>query len=208
MIYKDFFLEYDKNLVTEEILSCSHLFFEIPPYSHWIDSAIEKRIPMVETLELYQSITHERNKKIIKKEISPPRSFYLRSSNFDFKSYAVSKFTESENCQWHPAAEIKIPYTKKLIENLPFKKISIVRVFILNDTFLPTHSDESIFDKHNLGISLVPVHSGTPLIIYDNDNVHRVFSSSFIFNDSYLHGIPMVNGLRIDIRVFGDLEQE
>lgn len=209
-MYREFNLTYDKDLVAQEILSCSESFFEIPPYDSWINLALENKIPMVESLDRYQSITFVKNREIVRKEIPPPKSLYLKSPKLDFKTYSLSKIFDADSCSWNSKILDKIPYTKEIIENLPFTKIGIVRVFLTENTFLPTHDDRINILKNNLGISLVPIDSGTPLIIFDREShkKYSVFSSSFVFDDTNLHGIPMVEGSRIDIRVFGEFRPE
>jgi hypothetical protein len=209
-MHKEFSLTYNKDLITREILSCSESFFEIPPYESWINLAVENKIPMVETLENYQSITFVKDEKIIRKKLSAPKSLYLRSPDFNFKSYHQVKDHEPENSIWNIEILDKIPYTREVIESLPFNKIGIVRVFLTENTFLPTHNDRTISLKNNLGISLVTIDSGSPLVIFDRKShkSYPVFSSSFIFDDSNLHGIPMVDGIRIDVRIFGEFKNE
>lgn len=210
-MYREFDFAYDKDLMTREILSCAESFFEIPPYESWINLAIENKIPMVESLDRYQSITCVNNQTIIRKQISPPRSLYLRSPDLNFTSYSQTKTCRPEKSIWNDKILSKIPYTKKVIECLPFNTIGMVRVFLTENTFLPTHHDITrIFYHKNLGISLVPIDSGSPMIIFDRDT-HKpcpVFSSSFIFDDHDLHGIPMVEGIRIDVRIFGDFRND
>jgi hypothetical protein len=127
-----------------------------------------------------------------------------------FKSYHQVKDHEPEKSDWNTEVLSNISYTKKIIEALPFDKIGLVRVFLIENTFLPTHHDKTRLLKNNLGISLVPIDSGAPLIIFDKESLHPhpVFSSSFIFDDFDLHGIPMVDGIRIDIRVFGEFRSD
>lgn len=196
--------------MTKEILSCSEFFFEIPPYESWIKLAMENKIPMVETLERYESITFIKDGKIIRKEIPPPKSLYLKRPKSEFQTYTLSKIFDAGHCSWNENILDKIPYTKSVIESLPFTKIGIVRVFVTENTFLPTHDDKISILKNNLGISLVPIDSGSPLVIFDRESHTRysVFSSSFIFDDINLHGIPMVLGLRIDVRIFGEFRTD
>lgn len=206
MIYKELDFEFDKETVVQEIMSCSSEFFDIAPYDHWINLAKNKKIFMVESLENYENITLEIGGKKISKAIPPPRSFYLRNSNFLEKSYAKSKNQKMDFCVWNPKVMEKLSYTKSVIEKLPFKNIGLVRAFITENSFLPTHHDRINSDKtKNKGISLVPIHSDSPLMFYDPEKkqINKTLSSAFIFDDSYLHGIPMTKGIRIDIRVFG-----
>jgi hypothetical protein len=209
MIFKDYEIIYDQDLVVTEILSCRDLFVDIPPYQYWIDQAKQKKIFMVETEERYNSITVQCEDEIIRKSIDSPKSFYLKSSNESFQPYAKSKRYNLNDSFWNPKIGNRLNYTKSLIDSLPFEQIGLIRVFVTENTFLPTHQDRVFLDEDaGIGLSLVPVHSGSPLMIYDpkSEKIESVFSSSFLFNDSYLHGIPMVYGLRIDIRIFGKFD--
>lgn len=206
MIFQDIQLDFDKTRVTNEMLSCSIFFTDIPPYDHWLTLAKTNKIFMVETLDRYDNITCDIRGKVTRKTIPPPQSFYLRSHDCSMMSYRHSKNKSEAQSSWNPFIVDNIPYTKKIIESLPFATIETVRVFIVKDSFLPTHHDGVYCDKSkNLGLSLVPIHSGTPLVYFDPESkkLESIFSSAFLFDDSYLHGIPMVHGLRIDIRVFG-----
>jgi len=210
MIYKDLKIEYDKDRVVKEILSCKDLYIDIPPYKFWLELAKNNKIFMVETLERYDSISLVDNNKIVKKSIDPPKSFYIRSSNFNNNSYLQSKKITQDPFFWNNKIGNRLDYTRVVIESLPFLKIGLVRAFITENTFLPTHHDAINTKKiDNLGVSLVPIHSNTPLMVYNTEsrNIESIFSSCFLFDDSYLHGIPMTNGLRIDIRVFGILKE-
>jgi len=209
MIVQDLKLDYNCDLVVKEILSCRDFFVDIPPYKYWIDLAKKKKIFMVETEDRYDSITIQDKNQVIKKSVRPPQSFYIKSFNSDYQPYSKSKKTDFTKSCWNKQIEDKIIYTKTLIETLPFEYIGLVRVFVLENTFLPTHQDRITSDANSqLGLSLVPTHSGSPLMIYDPNSgkIESVFSNSFLFDDSFLHGIPMVHGLRIDIRIFGKLK--
>lgn len=206
MIFQDIKIDYNYDLVVKEILSCRNLFVDIPPYQDWIDLAKQKKIFMVDSEERYDSITVRNKANIIKKSIHPPKSFYIKSPDPDFQPYLRSKKSNFEDSKWNPSLGSRLKYTKTLIENLPFEHVGLVRVFILENTFLPTHHDKIFSNANNsLGLSLVPIHSGSPLMVYDRETrkIESIFSNCFLFDDSHLHGIPMVNGLRIDIRVFG-----
>ena len=138
-------------------------------------------------------------------------SFYIKSSNFVNRAYSKSKQFTLEDSVYNPEIGNRLEYTKKIIEDLPFTDIGLIRVFLTENTFLPTHNDGFHKEKfRNLGISLVPVHSKAPLKYFDKENnkVESIFSSAFLFDDSNFHGIPMVDGFRIDIRIFGNLKKD
>lgn len=206
MLFKDFELTYDRDLVAEEILACRDLFVDIPPYQYWIDMAKQKKVFMVESEDRYDSITCQHDDIITRKTIDPPKSFYIKSSSETHQSYPRSKSYDIDKSFWNPRLGDRLKYTRSLLDSLPFEKIGLVRVFVLENTFLPTHHDGIIHTPAGgIGLSLVPVHSGSPLMIYDrrSKKIESVSSTAFLFDDSNLHGIPMVNGVRIDIRIFG-----
>lgn len=211
MIYKSFDYDYDKEKVIQEIMSCRDLFFYIPPYIEWIKWAKKKIVFMVESEKLYDEITYQDSNGVVEKNLKPPMSFYIKNSDFKNKSYLKSKTYDNESSSYNPEIGDRLVYTKEIIEKLPFESINLIRVFVTENTFLPTHNDGSYDDKsRNLGVSLVPIHSGAPLKYFDKETnkVESIFSSAFVFDDSYFHGIPMVDGLRIDIRIFGNLKKD
>ena len=210
MIYKNLDYEYDKEKVIQEIMSCSDLFYSIAPLASWINLAKQKRIFMVESEQLYENITYQDANGIVEKSLKPPMSFYIKKdSNFHNAAYSKAKNFSLENSLYNPSINGRLEYCIKVIEELPFSHIGLIRVFIVENTFLPTHHDGLYNEKfRNLGISLVTIHSGSPLNYFNrkNNKVESTYSSCFLFDDSCLHGIPMVYGLRIDIRIFGILK--
>jgi hypothetical protein len=214
MIFKDLNFNYDIDRVVQEILSCREYSFEIPPYDYILEKAQRGECFMVESEERYQSIDYIKKTdlgfKKIKRSISSPRSFYIRQSDPNFKSYQQIKNSQAELFHWNKLIIDKIPYTKTVIEQLPFDRIDCVRAFITEQSFLPTHNDNvNNQDENNIGISLVPMHSGIPILVYDRyeNKLIPILSTCFLFDDSNDHGIPWVESVRIDIRVFGKLNQ-
>ena len=210
MIFKNFNYDYDKEKVIQEIISCRDLFSYIPPYIEWIKWAKKKIVFMVESEQMYDEITYQDSNGVVEKKLKPPMSFYMKNSDFKNISYLKSKTHNTGGSIYNPEIGNRLEYTKEIIEQLPFENISLIRVFMTENTFLPTHNDGRYGDKsRNLGVSLVPVHSGAPLKYFDKENnkVESIFSSAFMFDDSCLHGIPMVDGIRIDIRIFGNLKK-
>jgi hypothetical protein len=212
MIFKDLNFNYDSAQVIQEILSCREHFFEIPPYDYILEKALDGEFFMVESQEKYQAIDYIKNTdsgfKKIKRSIAAPHSFYIRHSDVKSKSYQQIKNSKTESFFWNSLVLDKLSYTRSIIEKLPFDRVDCVRAFIIEQSFLPTHHDNvNGCDENNIGISLVPVHSGTPMIVYDSaeNKTIPILSPCFLFDDSNYHGIPWVNNIRIDIRVFGKL---
>jgi hypothetical protein len=88
-----------------------------------------------------------------------------------------------------------------------------VRVFVYRDSFLPVHRDtiadtDALDDPGKLlGISLVPARGDVGTLIWDDSGrVHDLRGQCFMFDDSRWHGVPMTQGLRITLRVFGELD--
>lgn len=43
---------------------------------------------------------------------------------------------------------------------------------------------------------------------FKNKTIHEVNGNAMLFNDSAWHGVGMVNGMRITIRVFGKIDYQ
>jgi hypothetical protein len=90
-------------------------------------------------------------------------------------------------------------------------------VFVSEDTFMPTHRDsgaaapgETVDRSKAIGISLIPATGGVGMDIWDpvEERVHNISGHCLLFDDSRWHGVPMTSGVRITMRVFGDLDVE
>lgn len=69
---------------------------------------------------------------------------------------------------------------------------------------MPSHHDNFTNDiSDNLGISLTAKNVDSPLLVSINNSIERIEHDCFWFDDSYVHGIPFCDGIRVDIRIFG-----
>ena len=147
------------------------------------------------------------------------RSIYLRQDTEEFTTtFLRTKLVDTNSWWWRE--DIDISYTKQLIDSLPFfNAIGMIRVFMFRDTYLPTHRDFG-FDlapyefstniNYCLGLSLIPSTGGVPMRIWSEKEkkVISVYGESMLFNDSVMHAVPKTSGLRITIRIFGDLNHD
>jgi hypothetical protein len=224
-------LDLDYKTILDEILSCEFAYVYTPPKDVVINSALENKVFYVADKEFYKnsdfidSSNPNTLNNIVTKSIRGPNLFYLRLSRNIVgtnENYAKSKLRNIDEFDWRTDLLDKIPYTKKVIENI-FTKIGIVRVFVTKDSFIPAHRDyidiEDVYHFYNpnhystdfkkvLGLSLIPCTGDTPLKIYSpyEKTVIDVPGNAMLFNDSLFHGVPMTNGYRVDIRIFGELD--
>jgi hypothetical protein len=143
-------------------------------------------------------------------------TLYLRSPGdenlFLERSFKITKHLDHSNWVWRDSLRSLIPYTIEKISTLPFKKIGLIRVFITENTFFPTHYDYDpkypIDITKSLGISLVPLTGGVPLKIWSgvDKQIKEVHGHAHIFRDSQPHGVPFTDQTRITIRIFGDID--
>jgi hypothetical protein len=220
--------DFDFNLISQEIINCKSNWIETPIWQNWIDMAESGQFFKVETDEMYNKISRS-YKDATGKEIRDKReldgfyNIYLRApeeeAEFKNKSFNRTKYLTHSDWRWRPSLAGKLPYTIKCIESLPYKSIGLVRVFITKNTFFPTHYDydynldtvnESGVDDltKTLGISLIPSTGDVPLKIWSNidNSVKTVHGNSMIFRDSQPHGVPYTPGIRITIRIFGEID--
>ena len=217
-------LDIDYKKIYDEILSCEDAFIYTPPKDIVINDGLSKRVFLVADEQTYKNSDYidTITSSIITRSVRGPNIFYLRLSNDvlnNNENYANSKQKNIDEYKWRVDLLDKISYTKKIIENI-FTKIGIVRIFVTKDTFIPAHRDYGDASKYYnmkyfsteyqkvLGLSLIPSTGDVPMKIYSPiyKKVVDVPGNAMLFNDSAFHGVPITNGYRITIRIFGELD--
>ena len=210
---------FDYGRMTDEILGVADFFVDTPPYQWQVTKGLSGEIPFRSAsrrnygrIDLYGSSGVER------RMLRGAKIFYLRNSTSNDvlrdSRFAVNKKLPHDSWFWRPEVAERIPYTIECIEALPYRRIGLVRAFVCEDTFMPTHRDtapdaEGRYDRERaVGISLIPSTGGVGMLIWDEARrkVHDVKGQCLIFDDSKWHGVPMTRGTRITLRIFGELD--
>ena len=215
----DYAFDYER--ITSEINSCGEFFFDTPAHSGHVEAGLSGRIPfMSESVENYRRIDHgSGDGRLERKELRGIRSLYLRNSTTgDALRNSSYRFTKTlAHASWHWRAELKdrIPYTIECIESLPYDPLGAVRAFACENTFMPTHRDvepgpDARDRSRAIGISLIPATGGVGMLVWNRAGrcVEEVRGHCIMFDDGCWHGVPMTQGMRITIRVFGELNFE
>ena len=165
------------------------------------------------------------NELVIAKESSKCVPFTYQSDNQDCQSFSLflrenktmpqysyrgAKLAELNGWEWDTSLDI--PYTISVIEQLPFKKLGTVRAVYFPDIPCIEHTDWD--DKNNLkntlGLSLIPTTGNTHCNVWSerlNDYV-SIPGNAMLLNDSIRHNVPKANGLRITVRLFGEIDYD
>ena len=221
-------LSFDYDRMAREIHDCRSQWISTPIWQNWIDMADRGEFFKVETDAMYERISrsykdHQGNEQRDERELDGFYNLYLTApeteSDFKNRSFNRTKYLAHENWSWRASLKNKIPYTISCIESLPYNKIGLIRVFITENTFFPTHFDyEQYRDTSNttgqddltktLGLSLIPQTGNVPLKIWSNAEmvVKSVEGNAMIFRDSQPHGVPFTADARLTIRIFGDID--
>jgi len=210
-------LECDYDKITQEILSCSSQWRYTPPYKYQLEHEFNKEFNLASVDDFNNidyTVAPEDGTQIMRNG-GGAHIFYLRKcTTTDKQSFSITKYLPHTDWVWRD--DIDIPYTKQFIDSLPFKTLGMIRVFIFSDTFLPVHKDYKTpevlghsedYDKC-LGLSIIPTTGGVPMKIWSNKlkKVVDVPGNAMLFNDSVVHAVPKTTGIRITIRVFGDID--
>jgi hypothetical protein len=136
-------------------------------------------------------------------------SIFLRNPKNDFDySYRGSKLSDIEKFTWRD--ELEIPYTKKVIEKLPFIKLGTVRAVYFPNVPCVEHTDwDDPQDlKNTLGLSIIPSLGDTFCNVWSQSESKwlPVYGHAMLLNDSVKHFVPMSVGTRITMRLFGELD--
>lgn len=135
-------------------------------------------------------------------------SLFLRNTKDNVEySYRGAKSGTIDSYEW---ADLKIPYTKSVIESLPFTKLTAVRVVYFPDVPCVEHTDwdNSNDHIHTLGLSIIPSTANTYCEVWNkklNDYV-PIPGNAMLLNDSIKHRVPKGTGTRITMRVFGEID--
>jgi hypothetical protein len=213
-------IDYEK--IKKELLSTREMWKFSPPWESNIRKALSGQIFMSESLNNYHRADYQNDvtKQVVKKELPGQYIFYLRE-NLDnvnnIKRFDYTKTLPTDKWVWIDHFKTSLPYTIECIENLPYKHIGCIRVFITENTFFATHRDYG-WGRNNLskdydrcfGLSIIPDTGGVPMKIqsFKNNNVYDIYGNAMLFNDSAWHGVPYVSGLRITIRIFGEINYQ
>jgi hypothetical protein len=215
----DYAFDYDR--MAREILSCEEFFADTPPYPYQIDGGLSGEIPfMTESAENYRRIDLYTRAGIERHALRGARIFYLRNSKDGDVTrdprFKTTKTHAHASWFWRPELAPRIGYTIECIESLPYRTLGLVRTFVCENTFMPTHRDTvpdparaEPYDRSKaIGISLIPATGEVGMRIWDDAErrVHEVRGHCILFDDSKWHGVPMTSGTRITMRIFGELD--
>jgi hypothetical protein len=214
-------LAFDYEKMAREVCACEEFFIDTPPRRRVVEGGLSGEIPfMSESAENYRRIdTLTDEEGIERKALRGTSIFYLRNSKesdvIRDARFVTTKKAGHASWFWRPEVAERIPYTIGCIESLPYRTVGLVRAFVYRDTFLPVHRDTipdtdgpGAHDRgKTLGLSLVPATGGVGMLIWDEaGRLHELRGQSFLFDDSRWHGLSMTKGLRITLRIFGELD--
>lgn len=170
----------------------------------------------------YQRMTYE---LVGAKESSKCVPFTYKSDNQDCHSFSLflrenktmpqysyrgAKLAELDGWEWDNSLDI--PYTISVINNLPIKKLGTVRAVYFPDIPCIEHTDwdDSSNLKNTLGLSLIPATGNTHCNVWSEkqSDYVSIHGHAMLLNDSIRHNVPKANGLRITVRVFGEIDYE
>lgn len=211
-------LNFDYEKIKNEILSTREFWDHSPPYDFNIDAAKQGKIFPAEAIEMYDKIDFQ-DKFALRttKELRGQYIFYMRyhpTNKSKVSRFDITKNLTVDEWKWRPEIIDRTPYFKNCIESLNYNHIGCIRVFITENTFFPTHRDygweqEQLNTNYDacFGLSIIPDTGNVPMKIYSfaTKQVHEIFGNAMLFNDSAWHGVSMVEGIRITIRVFGQI---
>lgn len=212
-------LDFDYEKIKSEMLALRPHWVYTPPYKTHIDNGLAGVVYRSESVDLYNKIDYiDSGVSHVQRELRGQHIFYLRYSkdNPDAQKFLITKNLPTDNWEWIDRYKNTIPYTINCIESLPYKKIGCIRVFVTENTFFPSHRDYGMHGpfelstdySKTLGLSIIPDTGNVPMSIYSfqHKQVHKVHGNAMIFNDSAFHGVEFTPGIRITIRIFGEID--
>jgi len=206
--------------MADEILACREFFVYTPPYRHQVQRGLAGEIPFrSESVENYRRIDTFNAGEVQPGTLRGVNIFYLRNSRdsdvLEDSRFTVTKTLRHSSWYWRPDLAERIPYTMSCVESLPYRTLGLIRAFVCEDSFMPTHRDTfpdprtgRVDRGKSIGISLIPATGGVGMQIWDPaaQQVRDVPGHCLAFDDACWHGVPMTRGARITLRIFGELD--
>lgn len=212
-------LDFDYEKIKAEMLALRPIWIYTPPYKENLDYAKMGVIFQSGTNDQYEQIDFMEDDTIQTRSLRGQYVFYLRNHKDNPSNNTKFSYTKNlavDGWDWIKEYAEYMPYTIQCIESLPYTNIGLIRVFVTENTFFPTHRDSNVRQAlvqstdyaQCLGISIIPDTGNVPLSIWSfkNKEVCKVNGNAMLFNDSAPHGVEFTPGIRITIRVFGDID--
>jgi len=138
-------------------------------------------------------------------------SLFLRI-NPEFLDYSYRGAKKANDLSWDWDYELDTPYTRQVIESLPFNIIGTIRVVYFPNVPCVAHTDwDNKEDRaHTLGLSLIPSTGNTWCEVWSEKSGEyvKVFGNAMLLNDSIKHQVPCSEGTRIAMRIFGEIDYQ
>jgi hypothetical protein len=136
-------------------------------------------------------------------------SLFLRKTNEPMAySYRGAKSIDYNSWLWD--YNLDIPYTREVIQNIPFKRLGAVRVVYFPDVPCVEHTDwdDANDNEHTLGLSIIPNTAETFCNVWSEQEGKYlpIPGNAMLLNDSIKHWVPQGKGTRITMRVFGEID--
>lgn len=136
-------------------------------------------------------------------------SLFLRKSN-EHKDYSYRGAKNAGYNTWRWNTNLAIPYTKSVIEAMPFNPLATVRIVYFPTVPCVEHTDwdDSNDTNRTLGLSIIPDTADTHCNVWNQKSNEYVSipGNAMLLNDSIKHCVPQGTRTRITMRVFGEID--
>jgi hypothetical protein len=143
-----------------------------------------------------------------KTEVTAYSLFLRKSVEHGDYSYRGAKYAGYNSWSWN--TDLDIPYTRSIVESIPFKPLATVRVVYFPMVPCVEHTDWDDPDDttHTLGLSIIPDTADTYCNVWNekSNSYIPILGNAMLLNDSIKHSVPKGTRTRITMRVFGEIE--
>lgn len=142
-------------------------------------------------------------------EILDAHSLLLRKSSETTEYGALAiKATNYESWEWDYSLDI--PYTRSVIDAMPFKVLGPVTIVYFPEAGVIPHVDwdDPADTKHSLAITLLPDPAGVSCDVWIEElqKFVSIPGHAMLLNDGVIHKVAKPKGIRITMRLFGEMD--
>ena len=131
-----------------------------------------------------------------------------KSTETDEYSALTIKATNYESWSWDETLDI--PYTRSVIDAMPFKVLGPVTIVYFPEAAVIPHVDwdDRTDTKHSLALSFIPDTAGVSCDVWIEElqKFVSIPGHAMLLNDGIVHKVAKPKGTRITMRIFGEMD--
>jgi hypothetical protein len=211
-VYCPLDFDFDRDRMGRELLGTRHGWRHLPPIKRFATAPRYFEVAGPEFYAKAEYVDVDENGDFVRHEGHPTWSGCSLTSTPQNQNSVSGSFglrAKFDDWAWQP--QFDVPYTRSVIERLPYTQIEIVRIMSIDtDGFGPVHVDirnDDLWEEKGYAATTFMLDSGgVDMLVQRGDRRFAANAPVFFFKDCFPHGVPPVKSTRLLLRVTGKVD--